>query len=297
MKKKIRIFETYHPFSLFTYFISMLVISMFTVHPVMLLIALLAGITFYICIANVKEFFWGLLFQIPFFILIALTNPLFSHNGATPLFFMNGNAVTLEAILYGVDIALMIIVVIYWCKCYSIIVDSEKFIYLFGKAIPKLSMVLSMALKFIPMFKKQMKKISKAQKTLGYYSNDNMVDRLRNMMRVFSCMVTWSLEHAIALSKSMNGKGYGLKGRTHFHNFRFRRKDSVLLLVTIIMDVVVVSMMMIGISVFRFYPMISEIKYDTGNIIIYAAFAIMAFTPAFLEIKENLKWKYYVERI
>lgn len=297
MKKKIRIFETYHPFALFTYFISMLVIAMFTVHPIVLVIALVSGMAFYLCIADLKSFISGILYQIPFFVLIALTNPLFSHNGVTPLFFMNGNAVTLESILYGIDIALMIIVVIYWCKCYSIIVDSEKFIFLFGKAIPKLSLVLSMALKFIPMFKKQMKKISTAQKTLGYYSNDNMVDRFRNIIRVFSCMVTWSLEHAIALSKSMKGKGYGLKGRTHFHNFKFRKKDGLMLCTTVIMDIIVVVLMVQGVAEFRFYPKVSEVKYDLINILLYVAFGIVAFMPAFLEIKENLKWKYYVERM
>ena len=41
-------------------------------------------------------------FYLPLFLLVAVTNPLFSHNGVTPLFFMNGNPVTLEAVVYGV---------------------------------------------------------------------------------------------------------------------------------------------------------------------------------------------------
>lgn len=55
----------------------------------------------------------------------------------TPLFFLNGNAVTLEAILYGLDIAVMLVAVMYWFKCYNHIMTSEKVLFLFGRAIPK----------------------------------------------------------------------------------------------------------------------------------------------------------------
>lgn len=78
---------------------------------------------------------------------------------------MNDNPVTLEAILYGAGVSVMLIGIMFWCKCYNQVMTSDKFVYLFGKAIPKLSLVLSMALRFIPVFKSQMKKISQVQKT------------------------------------------------------------------------------------------------------------------------------------
>lgn len=88
------------------------------------------------------------------FLLVAVTNPLFSHNGVTPLFYLNGNPVTLEAFVYGAAIAVMVVGVMLWCRCYSAVMTSDKFLYLFGRAIPKLALVLSMALRFIPMFKR-----------------------------------------------------------------------------------------------------------------------------------------------
>lgn len=286
-------YSTYHPVPLFTYFISIIVISMFITNPVMIALSLVGGVIFIATITTFKCFIKDMMFYVPFFILIALTNPLFSHNGVTPLFFLNGNAITLEAILYGVDMAAMIVAVIYWCKCYSIIVDSEKFIYLFGKAIPKLSLVLSMALKFIPMFKRQHKKIKQAQTTLGYYTNDSYFDRIKNSLRIYSCLITWSLEMSQETALSMKMKGYGLKGRTHFNNYKFTNKDKLLLIVVVLMDVVTFIGMVSKNIHFAFYPQITKLSFDAGEMITYGAFLILAFTPGIIEIKENLKWKYY----
>lgn len=151
---KLKSFATIHPAVLMVYFLSEIVISMFSTNPIILGVGLVGGLLFFLMIQDVKVFLKDLTFYIPMFLLITIINPLFSHNGVTPLFFMNGNPVTMEAIIYGMDIALMLMAVIYWCKCYSLIMTTDKFLYLFGKAIPKLSLVLSMALRFIPLFKK-----------------------------------------------------------------------------------------------------------------------------------------------
>lgn len=138
-------FGNYHPFVLLIYFLSVLLVAMFVSNPVLQTEALAGGILFCIMIQRKRETVGNLGFYVPLFLMIAITNPLFSHNGVTPLFFLNGNPVTLEAFVYGIAIAVMLIGVILWCKCYSEIMTSDKFLYLFGKVIPKLSLVLSMA--------------------------------------------------------------------------------------------------------------------------------------------------------
>src|SRR5699024_11929166 len=95
----------------------------------------------------------------------------------------------------------------------TLLMTSDKFIYLFGKAIPKLSLVISMALRFIPLFKTQIKKISQTQKTLGIYTSKSMVDRVLSGIRTFNSLLTWSFENSITQADSMKSRGYGLKGR------------------------------------------------------------------------------------
>lgn len=294
---KMKTFGNYHPLVLMIYFISVVVVAMFVWNPVLQLIAILAGIAFCVVLQRKREILGDVVFYIPLFIMVSITNPLFSHNGVTPLFFLNGNPVTLEAFIYGIFIGVMIIGVMFWCKAYSIIMTSDKFLYLFGKGIPKLSLVLSMALRFIPMFKKQMRKVSKAQKTMGLYSSKSYVDKVQSGMRVFSALITWSLENAMETSSSMKARGYGLKGRSNFSLFHFTLKDSVLLGTSITL----ISITLLGIGLgkmdFSFYPRISKINSSFLAIITYITYGVLTFLPFIIEIKENIKWKYYISKI
>lgn len=292
-----KIFSTYHPAVLLFYFLGVIAIAMFTAHPVLLTPALLGGMLFCALLESRRQFLNNLLFYIPLFLLIAVTNPLFSHNGSTPLFFLNGNAVTLEAVLYGLNIAAVLVGVLYWFKCYSIIMTGDKFIFLFGKAIPKLSLVLSMALRFIPLFKAQIKRVSAAQKAMGLYTGKGMVDKLRGGMRVFSVMVTWSLENAVETGDAMKARGYGLHGRSQFSLFRFTAQDGILLGSALVLTAVVLTGMALGVTDFQFYPGLSKIDLSPFALATYMAFGALCMLPFFVELKENIKWKYFVSKI
>lgn len=290
-------FGNYHPLVLMIYFISVTMIAMFVWNPVLQLLALIGGITFCILLQRKKEILGNIAFYIPLFFMIAVTNPLFSHNGVTPLFFLNGNPVTLEAFVYGAAIAVMIVAVMFWCKCYNEIMTSDKFLYLFGKAIPKLSLVLSMALRFIPLFKKQMHKVSAAQKAMGLYSSQSYVDKIRSGLRVFSVLITWSLENAMETSASMKARGYGLKGRSTFSLFRFTAKDGILLGISVILLTMTLLGVGLGKTEFFYYPRISKLNTALSAVIAYIAYGFIAFLPFVIEIEENFKWKYYISKI
>ena len=294
---RIKAFGNYHPIVLFTYFVSVIVTVMFSVNPVIAGCALIGGVSFCAVLQKGRVFLQSMAFYLPLLLIIALTNPLFSHNGATELFFLNGRAVTLESILYGINMAVMLVAVIYWCKCYNEIVTSDKFLYLFGRIIPKLSLVLSMAIRFIPLFKAQMKKISRAQKAMGLYSSDRFGDRLRSGIRVFSALVTWSLENAAETGNSMRARGYGLKGRSSYSVFRFRKGDGILIGVSLALLAAVFIGTGLGKTDFDFYPETTKIPCSPVAIITYISFGILAFLPFFLEVKEEFKWKYYISKI
>ena len=83
----------------------------------------------------------------PWRLLAALVNPAFNHEGATILTYLpSGNPLTLESMLYGVAAAVMLASVVLWFSSYNEVMTSDKFVYLFGRVIPALSLVLSMAL-------------------------------------------------------------------------------------------------------------------------------------------------------
>lgn len=294
---KIKAFSDYHPVSLMVYFLTVLIITMFVQNPVIQALSFLGALLFCSMLRKRSEIKGNLSFYIPMFLLLAITNPLFSHNGVTPLFFLNGNPVTLEAFIYGIFLAVMIVGVMLWFKCYSEIMTTDKFLYLFGKAIPKLSLVLSMALRFIPMLKRRMHSIKRAQKAMGLYSSKSFVDRIKSSLRVFAGLIAWSLENSMEVSSSMKARGYGLKGRTNFSLFRFKPRDGALLGTSVLMTAFVVTAAAMKYTQFYFYPRITQINLSAFSVIAYTAFAILAFLPFIIEIKESAVWKFYVSKI
>lgn len=286
-----------HPAVLMFYFLSVLSVSMFASNPVFAVTALLGGILFCITLQKKSAIPGNLGFYIPLFFLVAVTNPLFSHNGVTPLFFLNGNPVTMEAFAYGVAIAVMVIGVMLWCKCYSEVMTSDKFLYLFGKVIPKLGLVLSMALHFIPMFKRQLKKVRSAQKTMGLYSARGIVDKLRSNGRVFLAMISWSLENAMETAASMRARGYGTGKRTDFSLFRFTARDGMLLTVSACLLGVSVVGMATRVTAFTFYPRISTLELSPFSVAVYVAFGVLSFLPFAVEVREAIVWTYYRSKI
>jgi len=270
---------------------------MFTMNPVLLGISLLGAVCFLAIISRAREFFSDLAFYLPMFLLITFTNPLFSHNGVTPLFFLNDQPVTFEAVCCGAAIAGMLTAVILWSKCFYKMTSSEQFLYLFGRLAPKLSLVLSMALRFVPLLKAQGKRIHRVQKTLGLYTSESRVDRIRGALRVFSALITWSLENALDTADSMKARGYGLKGRTSFSLFRFHSRDGILLVGIAAALCIVLAGVGRGAADFHYYPEISELRRDTCSVLSGLMFFVLAILPFGIESKENLQWTYLQSKI
>jgi energy-coupling factor transport system permease protein len=286
----LRAFGKVHPLPLFTYFIVMLLFSMFLRNPVIVLLSLLGGGAFAATLTDKREKLSDLKFYIPLSVLIAVTNPLYSHNGRTPLFFVNGNAFTLEAVAYGVFIAAMIIAVLLWSKSYSKIVTGDKFLYLFGRVTPKTALILSVALRYVPILKRQAQKTRETQKTLGLFSTGSVADNLVSGAKVYSALVGWSLENAVETGRHMRSRGWGHGKRTSFSVFRFRVSDGVLLGFTLLSAVLLGLASSGGALRFSFYPTPTPLPLSALPLAAYVCFGALAFLPFLIETEENIRW-------
>lgn len=269
-----------------------LFIGMFVTHPIILGIILIGGVLSNIFLVNGKMFVKDIFYYFILFLLLALTNPLFSHNGETILFFMNDKPITMEAILYGGTIALMIIGVIYWCKCYQSIMTVDKFLYLFSKMIPKLALIISMAIRFIPLFRRQAKVVFQVQRTIGLYSSASIVDRILGGLRVFDSLLMWSIENSVETANSMLARGYGGNKRSNYTIFTFYKRDIGGMIFCLTGFLCYFIGWKKGIFEFHFYPYLSTISgsfmFNTECLII----TIFMFFPTLITIKEKLQWKY-----
>lgn len=290
-------FSAVHPAVSAVYFASVLMITMFSANPFLLAVAAAGGIAFYLKTGKSSSFLKELGIYGLLFIVVAVSNPLFSHNGNTVLFFLNNNPVTLESFFYGINIAVMLVAVIFWFKCFNEVMTSEKLLFLFGKLSPKLALVLSSALRFIPLLKRQSKKIKEAQISLGLFSADSWYSKIKSILTVYSALISRAFEDAVDIGSSMKARGYGLKGKTRYSLFKFRKSDAFLLVLIIVSDGVIMVLSALGAGDFSFYPSLQLPGVDKAFAAELLFFAFLCFLPFLMEMKESLMWKYYKSKI
>lgn len=285
-------FAKYHPLINFIYFTAVIVFSMIFVHPICLVTSLLCSVMYSI-ILNGKKALKFIAMLLPLMLISALINPAFNHEGVTVIAYLpSGNPLTLESILYGIVAASMVATVICWFSCFNKIMTSDKFIYLFGRIIPSLSLILSMTFRFVPKFKEQVQEVSNAQKSMGRDTSEGSVfTRVKNSIRILSAVITWSLENAIDTSDSMKSRGYGLTGRTAYSNYVFDKRDVTALIYLAVMITYFLIGVLLGKINYRYFPSMRGTDMSFYSTSIFISYIMICIMPIIIEIWEELKWR------
>ena len=277
-------FSDCHPAVNFLYFALVLAFSMCLMHPVCLLISLTGACCYLARLYSLRELGCSARWLVPMALLAALVNPAFVHQGVTILAYLpSGNPLTLESILYGLAAALLLAAVVLWFRCFSAVMTSDKFIYLFGRVIPALSLVLSMTLRFVPRFRRKFRAVAQAQRFMGRdTANGSLLQRGRNALKVFSIMVTWSLESAIDTADSMRSRGYGQPGRTAFSIYRMDGRDRALLLWMGFCGLYLLAAALSRGLYFQYYPMLLGAPAQPLTASFFAVYLLLCLTPTAL---------------
>ncbi len=286
------VFSTYHPIINFGFFCAVIGTGIFLHHPVFVGAGVLAALVYSIMLGGKGTVKFAALFALPMVLVFTLVNPLVNSRGGTVLFHTQYSQVTLEAAIYGLLSGLMLASVLLWFSCYNKIMTSDKFVYLFGRIMPAISLIFSMVMRFVPNFKTQIRKISDAQKCIGRdVSNGTKKEKVRHGMKILNIMFTWALENAIDSADSMRSRGYGLKDRSAFSIYRFDSRDTLAALYLIIMTGIVIAGAAAGACSIEFYPEIVMAEFSYRTIIVYIAYILLCFFPVAVEVKEVAVWK------
>lgn len=282
-----------HPAVNFIFFAFVLALSMFIMNPICLALSLVCAFVNAVYLNGLRTIKLCLKFILPMVLLIVLINPVFNHQGVTILtYFPWDNPLTLESIVYGIASAALLSSVVLWFSVFNSVMTSDKIVYLFGKIIPSLSLVLSMSLRFVPKFSAQLKNVRNAQRCIGRdVSDGSAVSRIKNGIRIISIMLSWSMENAIETADSMKSRGFGLKGRTAYSIYKFDRRDLVVLIIVALLGVSVSVLAIMGVIDFTYYPSIKGSLTDVPSLIVFFLYGILMLIPTILNIGEGIKWK------
>ena len=219
-------FERCHPAVNLIYFAAVLVGMVTFQHPAFLVISFLSAFAY-----SVKRNRWkAVVFNLcllPLVIAFALYYSSYTHFGMTVLRqnFV-GNNMTLESLVYGFVLGVTGAGVCIWFSCVFTVFTTDKVVYLLGKVSPRLSLFLAILLRMIPRIEKEAKRINMAQQGIGRGVNQgNIFRRFRNGVRIFSMLITWTIDSLTIASESMRSRGSSLRGRKAFSIYRFDNRD------------------------------------------------------------------------
>ena len=88
---------------------------------------------------------------------------------------------------------------------------------------------------------------------------------------------------------SMASRGYGVKRRTNFNNYKLTLRDIIALIWIIFLGGIVVLGCIFGCVKTHYYPMlyIEENKYAT---LVYITYSALCATPILINIMEEIRW-------
>jgi len=278
-------FAACHPAINFIYFACVIAATLCIPHPVFLAIALICAFAYSAKLNRVRGVVFGLCL-VPAAAAFAAWYSSYNHFGVTVLRqnFVHNN-MTLEALVCGLVLALTVAGAMLWFSCVHAIFTTDKVVYLFGKVSPRLSLFLAILLRMVPRIRQQAKKLNTAQRGIGMAVNQgNVFQRIRNALRIFSMMVTWTIDMLTNASESMQSRGSTLRGRTAFSIYRFDNRDRSYVVVLFAAMTVLLMGILLRQGYVRFDPVIRMAPVTPLSFVFYAGYAALCLMPLMLDL-------------
>ena len=285
-------FEKSHPAVNFIYFSAVIAGTILFQHPVFLAISFLCAIAY-----SIKRNHWKAVgincILLPFVAAFALYYSSYTHFGVTVLQQnMISNNMTLESVVYGFVLGFVVAGVLIWFSCVHSVFTTDKVIYLFGKISPRLSLFLAILLRMIPQIKMEARKINTAQQGIGRGANQgNLWQRTGNCIRIFSILITWTIDSLTTASESMRSRGSSLRGRKAFSIYRFDNRDRAYVIGMFGCLTLTLMAVMLKQTDIIYDPRIIMTPVTNMSYVFYIGYAVFCLMPLMLEMWTEYRFK------
>lgn len=315
-------FSRYHPVVNLIFYLLVLGTTMFQMSVGLVFISLFSAVVYYFMLKKTEGLKYCAV-VVGIIIVSAIINPLFSHKGGTLLFYLfTGNPVTLESIIYGLISAIIIGAMLLWFSTFNQVMGMERILGAIGKVLPNVSLLITMIMRFIPQYTRHQRKVSMVNKVnkRNYGEKINLLNRektekenvieackkqkkkngidkiiysIKEGSRTFSITTTWALENSIYTADSMKARGFGTGRRTNYSNYKFQKRDYLLMGWLVILWLVVVFSLEREKVYTYYYPFI-QVK---NNVVVYLIYGLLCLTPVLINVKEEIRWLILKSRI
>ena len=275
-------FERCHPAVNLIYFVAVVAAMITFQHPVFLAVSFLCAVAYSVKRGGWKTLMFNLCL-LPLIAAFALYYSSYTHFGMTVLQqnFV-GNNMTLESLVYGIVLGVCVAGVCIWFSCVYSVFTTDKVVYLFGKVSPRLSLFLAILLRMVPRIKKEAKRINMAQQGIGKGVNQgSFFARVHNGIRIFSMLITWTIDSLTIASESMRSRGSNLRGRKAFSIYRFDNRDRFFVIGLFLCLTLTMMAILLGQTDMVYDP---KIIWTDVSPILCIGYAVLCLMPLGLEI-------------
>ncbi len=288
------VLDEIHPAISTSYYSGLFILVILFTQPVIILTELLLLLLLNILQGNtekVKKMFkqsWILLLA------IILFNGLLNHRGTYFLFYLGANPVTLEAVLYGLLMTVVYLNLMLIFISYNQVITAHKFLYLFSRISPQLTLLTMITIRFVPLFLRRLTTITRVQKTRGIQMETGKLrERAKNGMKLVQVLLICSLEEALQTADSMEGRGYGVAKRTSYLRYFMEVRDWLIGVIGGTLFITIISWKIKGIGVYSVYTSFSNWGFTTLNEwFLFIFISLFIGIPLFLEGRERIWWRW-----
>jgi energy-coupling factor transport system permease protein len=193
-----------------------------------------------------------LLFALPFALVIALLNPLVTHDGLTVIARL-GEApvlgqvdVTLEALVYGCVLALRALALILCCALYAAVVDPDEVLRLFRHVSFRSALTATLATRMVPVLQRDGRRMADAQRCRPGAAPSRVA--------LVRAVAAGALDRAVDVAAALEVRGYGTARRPARWPTPWSRHDVAFAAVAALLLVLTIGARIAGVAAFGAYP-------------------------------------------
>ena len=277
-------FDTSHPAVPAVYFVGAILMTALAVQPVLVAISLAGALAFSASARGLRATVRGLRWQLPLLALICLINPLFSSTGSTLLCHVGHIAVYAESLAYGACMGALMVATLLWLEGASRVLTHDRLLELGARAMPTVSLMLSMASQLVPQLVRRSNAVRAAREATSAAARGGARER---GVLVSGVLMSWAMEDSLERSDAMRCRGWGAGGsRTSYQPDEFRGSDAAALAAVCALLVVCVPLARTACLQWRFYPTMPRPVAWWG----YLPFALLYALPTALGLRERMRW-------
>ena len=283
-------FANLHGAVSFLFFVVVVLITVLVLHPAVTAVSLLFAAAYLAALEGARGLWLRARWLGPLVLFTAVFNALVSHRGVTALLMLpSGNAVTLESLVFGLLAGAMLAAAVLWLACFHAVFTSDKLMALTGRALPTLSLLVSMSLRLVPRVRRQVHQTAEAQR--AFCPETGLFSRLRGGVQTLSGVVSWMLERSVVTADVMRARGHGLPGATVYRRERMTAREGGFLAALLPLTAAVLALLLSGTGKAEYYPALRFAPIDGAFAAMLAAWAALCALPLLLDGKEAIAWR------